>query len=588
MTTILTKQILPMQKHLLAVMAAIILAPAALRAQEQQSLIEFHGDCYTINVDALQPDREMTLMDVLMTCSELLSNNGKNIALDYELYVDNIPLNISDETLLQAVKAQEISTIDIYAHTPVVVGGGGRSAIIDIYFKEQDEGRTNGKLMLTGSTRGNGSAYADVVTRQGDVTVRGYAMTNLQYARGESFDQQHYTARQGQENVHLNVDWNLGERDNLKIKLNQCFQDSKVRRQDAETLLTIPELSRYWSGVASYTHDFNDRGASLTAEGGADWLKTTDENQKLQDCFAYCLTEFNVPCLNDDLNIYGGWEIDYYNTWNVGMDRQQMMFNDVYLQLDYTRGPWMLTVGDRLRFVNYWHRDYEAYSPLWNHARTENSFMAAIGYKTGRHFIQATLIGDYQVPTLDDIYAGYDHDHDRWMYRTELNTHKYWSLLARYAYQRPSLTVSTHVLHSWTRNSPSLDEQYTGAGAAVTWWKGAFRLTAGADYYHQYVSTLDDADNEHYNIFDLRLLPSVVLGGGLRLGAMLMYASRRSLTDPASPHLYASVKATKDLGRYVTLSLDCHDLAGTPRIMSYRVGESFDDRAVTLGLTWRF
>jgi hypothetical protein len=34
MTTILTKQILPMQKHLLAVMAAIILAPAALWAQE--------------------------------------------------------------------------------------------------------------------------------------------------------------------------------------------------------------------------------------------------------------------------------------------------------------------------------------------------------------------------------------------------------------------------------------------------------------------------------------------------------------------------------------------------------------------------
>lgn len=574
----------------LAMLSAVsVAAQPEQDTTENQDIIEYMGDRYVIHVDAMQPDRETTLMDVLQTCPEFLSNDGKRITQNYEIRFDNVTVSLDDETLLQGIKASDLSTVEVYVYTSVAIGGGGDAGIIDLYFKEQDAGKTSGKLLLEGSTRGNGKAYADVVSRCGDVTVRGYALANLQYARGPLADMDSYSARQGQQHAHLCIDWNISEADNLKIKLQQFFIDGKLRTNDATDPFTVPLLQRYWNAVASYTHTFNEQGASLLAEGGADWLKATDDALKQQDCFAYYFTEASLPCLNQDLNILAGWEIDYFNTWRTGLERQHMMFNDVYLQLDYTKGPWVLTVGDRLRFVNYWHRLYDAPdAALWRSHRTENSFLVSAGYKAGHHFLQGVLNSDYLVPFIDDLYSDYDAQHDRITYRTDYRTNRYWRTEARYAYQQPNLIVNANVLHSWTTHGLMYDEQYTGLTTSVSWWKGGFRLTAGADYYHQKIDMPDYEGRRHYNHFNLRLLPSLRLGGGLRLSSMLLYKSRRTLILESHPHLYASVKASKDFGRHLTVSADFHDLAGSPTLLAYQVGESYDNRALTLGLTYRF
>ncbi|MBP5799504.1 MAG: hypothetical protein J6W43_06300 [Prevotella sp.] len=578
-----------MMKRVVTWVLCAVLFSINMSAQVEQEIIDHKGDRYVINVEALKPDKEMTLMDVLQTCPELLSDNGRRLNADYEIRVDNVVLAMDDETVLEALKASEINTIEIYLSTSVTIGGAGRGGTIDIYLKEQVDGSASGKLLLEGSTQGNGKAYADIVKKTGNVTVRGYALTNLKYAKGTFTDFGGFSLRQGIENVHLNLDWNISENDNLKIKLFQNFLDSKYKMEiSKESVVTMPELQRYWGGVVSYTHTLNDQGATVFAEFGADYLNATIEESKQRDNYTYFFAETNIPCLNQDLNILAGWEIDYYNMWTVGYDRQQIVYNDPYLQFDYTKGPWVLTLGDRLRIINYWHRTYNTDdTSLWNGKRMEHSYLASVGYRAGRHFIQGLFSHDYITPLIYSFY-NYDEDIQRRSYKTDIPTCMVYNAEARYTYQQADLVVNGGALHTWGKNSPVADEQYTGVRTSLTWRKECLRLTAGADYYHGYVSGPDYGIDKHDNFFNLRLLSTLLLDGGLRISSCLLYNSRQDLLVETPAHLYASVKISKDLGRHCTLSADFHDLAGSPRMASSLMGSPYDNRAVTLGFSYRY
>ena len=43
-----------------------------------QEIVEHQGNHYTIHADALEPDAEMTLLDVLQICPEFMTTDGKN------------------------------------------------------------------------------------------------------------------------------------------------------------------------------------------------------------------------------------------------------------------------------------------------------------------------------------------------------------------------------------------------------------------------------------------------------------------------------------------------------------------------------
>ena len=63
--------------RLVTYILCLVLFPVDILAQKEQEIIEHKGDRYVINVDAMKPDKEMTLMDVLQTCPELLSGDGR-------------------------------------------------------------------------------------------------------------------------------------------------------------------------------------------------------------------------------------------------------------------------------------------------------------------------------------------------------------------------------------------------------------------------------------------------------------------------------------------------------------------------------
>ncbi len=143
-------------------------------------------------------------------------------------------------------------------------------------------------------------------------------------------------------------------------------------------------------------------------------------------------------------------------------------------------------------------------------------------------------------------------------------------------------------MHSWSDNAILADEQYTGVRASATWRKGCLRLTAGADFYHGRVKGAENDIDRSDNFFNLRLLPTLMLGGGLRISSRLFYNSQQHLLFDLPAHLYASVKVSKDLGRHCTISADFHDLAGSPEMTTLQASRAYDNRAVTFGFIYRF
>ena len=150
-------------------------------AADNDDIIEFQGDRYVIHVDRMNPDSEMTLLDVLNTCPEYFSTNGKKIDQNYKLRVDNIDLIMDPESFLANVKAREIDRIQICSNTSVAKAVSGTKGIIDIYYRE--DVKSSGKVALRGNTYGNGMAYADITKRSEKLSVQAYALARTSYGK---------------------------------------------------------------------------------------------------------------------------------------------------------------------------------------------------------------------------------------------------------------------------------------------------------------------------------------------------------------------------------------------------------------------
>ena len=186
---------------------ALGMSGVTTQAADDGDIVEFQGDRYVIHVDKMGADSEMTLLDVLNTCPEFMSINGKKIDQNYKLRVDNIDLVMDVETFLANVKACEIDRIQVCSNTSVAKAVGGTKGVIDIYYR--DDVKTDGKAALSGSTYGNGMLYADVANRSEKLTVQAYAIGRSSYGKAYPTDVHRMTDRGLAENVHLSFDWKL-------------------------------------------------------------------------------------------------------------------------------------------------------------------------------------------------------------------------------------------------------------------------------------------------------------------------------------------------------------------------------------------
>ena len=382
-------------------MAVLCLGGMTAHAASDDDIIEFQGDRYVIHVDRMHPDSEMTLLDVLNTCPEFLSINGKKIDKEYTFRMDNVGLVVDVESFLANVKACEIDRIQICSNTSVAKAVNGTRGVIDVYYR--DDVKTDGKLALSGSTYGNGQLYADVANRSEKLLVQAYALARSSYGKAYPTDVYRMTDRGLAESVHLNLDWKISKNDRLFIKAYQNFENKKQRIYDPDLVETLPFYNRYVGLVLSYSHTFRN-DAIFFAEAGADYTRESKNDFKMGDCYPYGFMEYNTPIFTPDLWLMIGAEMDHENIWNIGVNREQYLKTDFYTQLDYTHGPWTLTLGDRYRMMNFWNRQYDsADRSMWTHARNNHSYLASVGYKAGHHFFQTLFTRRFFQPEMSDF-----------------------------------------------------------------------------------------------------------------------------------------------------------------------------------------
>ena len=570
-----------MKKWLL--LTITILSCSLLTAKGQDNIIEHIGNKYIIHVELLNPDSEMTLLDVLHSCPELMSNDGKTLSDNYLLSVDDIALSVDYEPLLDGIKACELSEVTVCTYGSVNNAMDGTTGTIDLSFRE-GKGLT-GKLALSGSTYGNGQLYANIASSGENVTVRAFAQTKLQYGRADLHPEPSITSRNSVENAMLFVDWQASDRDLLKLKLSQGYCEYQDKLQYAEQGDDDREFNRQrWAElVATYERTLNEQEAGLYFETGMSYAKSTFWED--QTVLPWWIAECSVPLMNQSLWLTAGYDGGYTNLWYEGLRREQNLYNDLYVQFDYKKGPWIISLGDRFRHNTFWDKHYnEGNGSLWSHNRNDHALHAIVGYQKGRHILQGVFSRTFFNPLASDFHT-YLNDGPV-QHTTDYKTNLAWRSEARYTYQTDRLVATGSVTHTLLSDLPTPNESLLGWGATATWHQGALRLTAGANVYHLHISYDDAVNNTFYT---LKLAPTLLLGKGFRLSSVLIYNSKIEAYDQHA-HLYASVKMNKDLGKHCNVFADFHDIAGQLTGEPYLLRQSFHNRALTLGLTfypWR-
>ena len=572
-----------MKPYFASILFALSMIGLTAHAADDDEIIEFQGDRYVIHVDKMNPDSEMTLLDVLNTCPEFLSINGKKIDQNYKFRADNIGLVVDPQSFLANVKACEIDRIQICSNTSVAKAVNGTKGVIDIYYRK--DVKTDGKVALSGSTYGNGMLYADVADRSEKLTVQTYAMVRSSYGKAYPTDVDRMTDRGLAENLYLNMHWDATPNDKFIIKAYQKFDNTKQKLFNPEMIEPLPFYNRYVGLVLSYIHTFKS-DALLLAEIGSDYTRTSSTDKNIGNSYPYGFIEFDTPIFTPDLWLMIGSEMDYENTWYINQKREQYLKTDFYVQLDYKHGPWILSIGDRLRLMNFWNRQYNSEDQsTWSHERHNHSYLASVGYKTGRHFFQALFSRRFFVPEINDFLVDetvpmMPPRFDPGAYSTNI-THQ---AVVRYSYQKKDFVFHTSLQGDWDSHLPGPDRTQLGFRNSVYWKTGPWELTLGANYYHQHRKSDAVTASDNDNFFTLKLAPVLNLPNGFRLSSTLLYSSRRAM-DNQHAHLFATVKANKQLGRKCNVFAEFHDLAGYVTGFSQQLFDLYQNRALTIGAT---
>jgi len=159
----------------------------------------------------------------------------------------------------------------------------------------------------------------------------------------------------------LFVDWQMTENDLLKLKLSQGYDEHKDRENDGIIDDGEAELVRQRWGelVATYERTLNEQEAGLYVETGLNYSSNVLDQLGLQMVIPWWIVEFSVPFMNQSLWLTAGYEGDYTNLCYQGLRREQNLYSDLYVQLDYKKGPWVISVGDRFRHNNFWDKHYD-------------------------------------------------------------------------------------------------------------------------------------------------------------------------------------------------------------------------------------
>lgn len=487
-----------MQRHLLILTCSLLLSVAA-RAESGQPVINIKADRTIIYPQRMELTGEESLMDVLQMVPDLMIAGYEDVIINYNLRIDNCPMNGDTRLILSKMKAKDIDKIQVCDNTGVAKGTIGTGRVLDINMKMPD-------------------GIQGFVEAQGDLgkNAEGIAAANVLYG-SKSTD------------IYANTSYRHhdGNEEYLTFHMTNRFDDrNKLLTYFTQQYISLPSsTSRNVMGRARYFHTFNDLGTELLIVGGYQYASDMDYTRKLP----LYIIELNTPLITKRLSMMLGAEGGFIMTSQKDMNRSWNYFNnDVYLQFTYSLPQWQFTVGNRVMFYNYKIKEgsvSERHDDIRDNANASIVFLP-----DNRNQIQ---LGYYR-----KFYEPIDILHDE----QTINQMK-----LAYAYSKQKLTVQTEASYYIVDD----EENVTELGASAYWKTKCLSITGGANLYIAKIGT---------NV-SLRFAPTAYLHDDWQIGLQMIYYTKNiPLRELYGTPVYGCLSVNKQFGKRWNLGIDWHDM----------------------------
>ena len=267
----------PMIRFVLII--ATLALSATMCAESSLPIIEIKADRTMIYPQRMELTGEESLMDILQMMPELMIAGYEDVISDYNLRIDNCPMNGDTRLILSQMKAKDIAKIQVCDNTGVAKGTIGTGRVLDINMKMPEK--------LKGFVEGQGDFGKEVA---------GIASVNALYGSNHT-------------DLYANASYRHqdGNEEYLTLHMTNRFDDrNKLLTYFTQQYLDHPSAtSRKVMGRARYFHTFNEQGTELLIVGGYQYNSDPILSNKLP----LYIVELNTPLLTNRLSMMLGEKI---------------------------------------------------------------------------------------------------------------------------------------------------------------------------------------------------------------------------------------------------------------------------------------
>ena len=517
------------------ILISFLLQSVSMFAESGSPVIEMKADRTMIYPQRMGLTGEESLMDVLQMVPDLMIAGYEDVISNYNLRIDNCPMNGDTRLILSQMKAKDIAKIQVCDNTGVAKGTIGTGRVLDINMKMPER--------LKGFVEGQGDFGKEVAGIGSVNTLYGSKHTDL-YANAS------YRHQDGNEEF-------------LTLHLTNRFDDrNKLLTYFTQQYLDRPSgKSRKVMGRARYFHTFNDLGTELLIVGGYQYASDMELSKKLP----LYIVELNTPLISKQRSMMLGAEGDFLMTRQKDTDRSWDVFNnDIYLQFTYSLPKWKLTVGNRVMFYNYKFFDKQSSRAermdagiSQKHSDTRDNANACVIYiPDNRNQIQLGYYRKYYNPSYESLFmrANMLSDEEWAITKGQLVERTINQMKLAYAYSRQKLTVQTEASYYTVENG----ENFTELGASV-YWKTMVSTNRPSGLTLAGGSNLYTAKSGTYASF--RFAPTAYLTHEWQIGMQVVYYTNNSpIYERTGVPVYGCLSVNKQFGRKWNLGVDWHDM----------------------------
>ena len=500
------------------ILISFLLSSVSVFAESGLPIVEMKADRTMIYPQRMELTGEETLMDILQMVPDLMIAGYEDVIENYNLRIDNCPMNGDIRLILSQMKAKDIAKIQVCDNTGVAKGTIGTGRVLDINMKMPDA--------LNGFVEGQGDFGKDVA---------GIGTVNALYGsqRTDLYANASYRHQDGNEEyLTLHMTNRFDDRNRLLTYFTQQYLDHPSG------------TSRKVMGRARYFHTFNDLGTELLIVGGYQY----NSDPVLSNKLPLYIVELNTPLFSKRLSMMLGVEGDFLMTKQKDTERSWDVFNnDIYLQFTYSLPKWKMTVGNRVMFYNYKLRD-DGISQ--KHSNTRDNANACVIYvPDDRNQIQLGYYRKYYNPSYLVLFMDAKTLIDEEWARTK-GLLQEWTInqvKLAYAYSKQKLTVQTEASYYNVVDGDNFAE----LGASAYWKTNGLSLTGGVDLYI--------AKSGTYASF--RFAPTGCLPHDWQIGMQIVYYSKKlPIREMYGTPVYGCLSVNKQFGKRWNLGVDWHDM----------------------------